>query len=88
MKILDYQQEGAIEGFRQEQPRDRIQSPRLAQLRVHSSETVLVICNLKQGVQIREQILQARIERPGLGCDLIATRLNAVLVIDSKIATE
>ena len=64
MQILDHQQEGAIDGFRQEQPRDGIQSPRLAQLRVHSSETILVICNLKQSVQIREPDLsKSRIER-------------------------
>ena len=88
MKVFDYQQERAIDGFRQEQARDGVQSPRLAQLRVHSGETILVIRNLKQSVQIREPVLQVRIERPDLGCDLLATRMNAVLAGDVEIAVQ
>ena len=88
MQIFDYQQERAIDGFRQEKPRDGVQSPRLAQLRVHAGETILVIRNLKQSVQIREPVLQVRIERSDLGCDLLATRMNAVLADDVEIAMQ
>ena len=69
-------------------PRDCVQSPRLAQLCVHSGETILVIRYFEQGVQIREQVLQVRIERLDLGSDLLATRMNAVLVADAKIAAQ